>query len=260
VSVSRLKDLVVLVTGGAGLLGKEICRSIAANGGTPVVADLRIDAAGEVATIINNEFSNGEAEFCELDITSKSSIQAAIARVLSRKGRIDALVNCAYPRNARYGRQFENVEYEDFCENVNLHLGGYFLVTQQFALYFKSCGNGNIITFTSIYGVVPPRFEIYDGTGMTMPVEYAAIKSALIHLNRYMVKYFKGSGIRFNCLSPGGVADNQAKQFQASYAAFSQTKGLLSPADISGAAIFLLSKESEYVNGQNIIVDDGWSI
>ena len=254
-----LDNQVVVITGGAGLLGQKFTRAIAAQGGRPVIADIRIEAADAAARQINSELSRNQVSAIEIDITSKESLQRAINDLRSRYGRIDALVNNAYPRNKNYGRKFEEVEYTDFCENINLHLGGYFLASQQFALFFKGQGYGNIITVSSIYGTVAPRFDIYADTSMTMPVEYAAIKSALLHLNAYMLKYFQGSGIRFNCLSPGGILDSQPEPFLQRYAAYSQSKGMLNPEDITGALIFLLSVQSQYINGQNIVVDDGWS-
>lgn len=254
-----LNNQVVVITGGAGLLGQTFTRAVAAHGGRPVIADIRIEAADAAARQINSELNTNRVSAVEIDITSKESLQRAIGELKSRHDTIDALINNAYPRNKNYGRKFEDVEYADFCENVDLHLGGYFLTSQQFALFFKDQGHGNIITISSIYGAVAPRFDIYSDTGMTMPVEYAAIKSALVHLNAYMLKYFQGCGIRFNCLSPGGIFDHQPESFLKRYATYSQSKGMLDPADIIGALIFLLSDQSRYVNGQNIIVDDGWS-
>lgn len=254
-----LHDQVVVITGGAGLLGQTFTRAVAAQGGRPVIADIRIEAAEEASYQLNTELGGNRVSAIELDITSKASLQRATKDLQSRFGRIDALVNNAYPRNKNYGRKFEEVEYYDFCENVNLHLGGYFLASQQFALYFREQGRGNIITVSSIYGVMAPRFDIYADTCMTMPVEYAAIKSALIHLNAYMLKYFQGTGIRFNCLSPGGIFDSQPASFLKKYAEYSQSKGMLEPTDIAGALTFLLSDQSKYINGQNIVIDDGWS-
>jgi NAD(P)-dependent dehydrogenase (short-subunit alcohol dehydrogenase family) len=258
-SILPLDNQVVVITGGAGLMGQAFTRAVAAQGGLPVIADIRIEAADTAARQINTELGSNNVSAIAIDITSKVSLKRAINDLHSRFGRIDALVNNAYPRNKNYGRKFEEVEYSDFCENINMHLGGYFLASQQFALFFKAQGHGNIITVSSIYGVMAPRFEIYANTSMTMPVEYAAIKSALIHLNAYMMKYFQGSGVRFNCLSPGGIFDSQPESFIQSYAAYSQSKGMLNPKDITGALIFLLSAQSQYVNGQNIVVDDGWS-
>jgi NAD(P)-dependent dehydrogenase (short-subunit alcohol dehydrogenase family) len=254
-----LDNLVVVITGGAGLLGQTFSRAVASQGGRPVIADIRIEAAERVARQINDELGVDCVSAVEIDITSKKSLQKAIHDLRSKFGRIDALVNNAYPRNKNYGRMFEEVEYSDFCENLSLHLGGYFLASQQFALFFKEQGHGNIVTISSIYGVIAPRFDIYADTRMTMPVEYAAIKSALIHLNVYMLKYFQGCGIRFNCLSPGGIFDSQPESFLNKYSTYSQSKGMLDPVDIAGTLLFLLSEQSRYINGQNIIVDDGWS-
>lgn len=258
-NINNIDKSIIVITGGAGLLGQNFSRAVASFGGKPIVADIKLDSAQKIANQINAEFGVDQAYAVEIDITSKDSVQKVINHLHTKFGRIDALVNNAYPKSENYGRKFEDVEYSDFCKNINMHLGGYFLTSQQFALYFKKQGIGNIITISSIYGKVPPRFDIYDDTQMTMPVEYAAVKSALIHLNSYMLRYFKGSGIRFNCLSPGGILSSQPENFQKKYASYCQSKGMLDPADIADVLIFLLSPKSQYINGQNIVVDDGWS-
>ena len=253
-----LRGKIVIVTGGAGLLGKEFVRAIAEEGGIGVIADVDRDKGEKIRNELIQKVKNGEVEYVKLDITSKNSICSAIDYLLRRYGKIDALVNNAYPRNKNYGRKFEDVEYKDFCENVSLHLGGYFLTSQQFAYYFKKQGYGNIISIASIYGVVAPRFEIYEGTNMTMPVEYACIKSAIVHLTKYMAKYFKGQNIRFNCISPGGIIEGQPQKFLESYKRKCLNKGMLNKCDLKGTLVYILSDMSKYVNGQNIIVDDGF--
>jgi NAD(P)-dependent dehydrogenase (short-subunit alcohol dehydrogenase family) len=193
-----------------------------------------------------------------MDITSKKSIIKVLDQLHQKYGRVDALVNNAYPRNKNYGRSFFDVEYEDFSENISLNIGGYFLVSQQFSHYFIKQGYGNIINIASIYGVVAPRFEVYDNTSMTMPVEYAAIKSAIIHLTKYLVKFLKNKNIRVNALSPGGIIDNQNTQFLQQYKKNCSNKGMLEKEDLSGSLLFLLSDMSKQINGQNLIVDDGF--
>lgn len=249
-----LKGKVVVVTGGCGLLGQEFVKAIVQVGGTPIIADINLDVAKEISSKIEG------SDFCKLDITSKQSVLDLIEFVSKKHGKIDALVNNAYPRNKNYGRHFFDVEYDDFCENINMNLGGYFLVSQQFAKFFYDQGEGNIINISSIYGEIAPRFEVYDGTKMTMPVEYAAIKSALIHLTKYMAKYFKGKNLKVNCVSPGGILDAQPESFQEAYKSFTANKGMLEKSDLSGAVLFLLSDYSKYINGQNIIVDDGFTL
>lgn len=196
----------------------------------------------------------------QLDITKTESVTALISGTLQRFGRIDSVVNNACPRNSNYGKKLEDVTYEDFCQNLSLHLGGYFLVAQQFGLFFRSQRQGNIINMASIYGVMAPRFEIYSDTQMTMPVEYDAIKSAVIHSTRYFAQYFKNDNIRVNCLSPGGILDQQPESFLRNYRAFCSSKGMLEGQDISSVLLFLLSDDSKYLTGQNLVVDDGFSL
>jgi len=254
-----LDSKVVVVTGGAGFLGRAFASAVARHDGIAVVADIDLDAAERVAQEIR-ESQSGRAESASLDITCRESVAALIKNVRERHRRIDAVVNNAYPRNPQYGRKLEDVTYEDFCENLSMHLGGYFLVAKEFGLYFREAGGGNIVNMSSIYGAMAPRFEIYAGTGMTMPVEYAAIKSAVIQLTRYFAQYFKGDGIRVNSLSPGGILDNQPADFLREYNAHCGAKGMLDPGDVASVLMFLLSEASKFVTGQNLIVDDGFSL
>ncbi|GGF94508.1 MULTISPECIES: oxidoreductase [Cysteiniphilum] len=254
-----LDGKVVVVTGGAGLIGKAFIRSIVENKGIAVIADSNIVHAMNVSKELSLDLHSDRVLPMQIDITNKNSISSVIEKLHDDYGKIDALVNNAYPRNKNYGKHFFDVTYDDFAENTSMNLGGYFLTSQQFAQYFKNQGWGNIINIASIYGVVAPKFEIYGGTNMTTPVEYAAIKSGVIHLTRYMAAYFKGLNIRVNAISPGGILDNQPESFLQKYKENCLNKGMLDPKDLCGALVYLLSDLSKHVNGQNIIVDDGFS-
>lgn len=249
----------VVVVGGGGLLGAKICAASVAAGASCAIADTSRERAELVSSHVHAEHGIKPAVI-EMTISEASSVDLMIEEVSRRLGGVDALVNAAYPRNKQYGARFEDVTYSGFCENVNLHLGGYFLVSQRILEYFKKNGGGCLLNISSVYGVVAPRFQIYSGTAMTMPVEYAAIKAALIHLTKYMAKYYAGSGIRTNCLSLGGLYDNQPEEFVKNYREFCLDKGMLDPDDVVGAILFLLSDKARYVNGQNLIVDDGFSL
>lgn len=208
-----LRGKIVVITGGAGLIGKEFVKAVIENYGIAIIADINNEIGVKAKEDLSKELNTNDIDFVQLDITSKESLKECIQYLDSKYGKIDALVNNAYPRNKNYGRHFFDVEYNDFVENTGLNLGGYFTASQQFALYFKKQGYGNIVNISSIYGVVAPKFEVYENTPMTMPVEYAAIKSGLIHLTKYMAKYFKGMNIKVNALSPGGIFDSQAELF-----------------------------------------------
>jgi NAD(P)-dependent dehydrogenase (short-subunit alcohol dehydrogenase family) len=259
-SEQLLEDKVVIITGGAGLLGQVFVASVIAYGGTAVIADINLEAAKEAVEQIRQKSGKDKVHAIALDITSKASLVEAISSLDTKFGKIDALVNNAYPRNKNYGRHFFDVEYSDFCESLNINLGGYFLASQQFAQYFKLQGFGHIINIASIYGFVAPRFDIYEKTSMTTPVEYAAIKSGLLQLTKYMTKYLKDMNIRINAISPGGILDQQPEPFLKAYQRSCANKGMLDKGDLGGTLVFLLSDLSQYVNGHNLVVDDGFSL
>ncbi len=267
-----LQDKVVVVTGGAGLIGKGCIESIVQHGGIGVIADINLEAAKAAKQTICEKLTNSSSQQLAsdistridcvmLDITSKTSFEQAIETIHTHYGKIDALVNNAYPRTAMWGKKnFFEVEYEDFCANINLQMGGYFLSSQQFAKYFKKQGFGNIISMSSIQGVYAPKFDTYIGTQMDSPIEYSMIKAGICHMTRYMAKYLANTGIRANAIAPGGILDNQPQSFLARYRKHCTSKGMLDPQDLSGTLIFLLSDASLYINGQVIVVDDGWGL
>ena len=255
-----LTNKVVVITGGAGLIGKEFVKAVIENNGIAIIADINESVGMDAKSKLSKELNTKDIDFIKLDITSKDSLAKCIGYLDKKYKKIDALVNNAYPRNKNYGKHFFDVEYEDFVENIGLNLGGYFTTSQAFAKYFQKQGFGNIVNISSIYGVVAPKFEIYANTPMTMPVEYAAIKAGLIHLTKYMAKYFKGINIKVNAISPGGIFDNQPEPFLEAYKKQCSTKGMLDKSDLKGTLVYLLSDMSQYVNGQNIIVDDGFTL
>ncbi len=258
---SDLENKVVVITGGAGLIGKGFVRAVVESGGIAIIADLDEVAGNKVKADLAAEYGPKNIEFVKVDITSRESIIAMIDLVVSKHKAIDGLVNNAYPRNKNYGRKFEDVTYEDFCENLNLHLGGYFLMSQEISRLMVEQKRGVIVNIASIYGFMAPRFELYENSNFTSPVEYSAIKGGLLSLTKYLASYLGKHDIRVNAISPGGVHDNQAESFVSQYAKKTIVgSGMAEPDDLTGAMVFLISDASKYITGQNIVVDGGWSI
>lgn len=255
-----LEGKIVVISGGAGLIGMQFAKAIISQGGKVIVTDLNKKKINAFNKKLKQIYPNQMFDTYQLDITSETSIKKLIDYVSSKYKKIDAFVNCSYPRNKNYGKDFLRVKYNDVAENLSMNLGSCIISSQLFSLYFKKQGYGNIINISSIYGVVAPKFELYNKTSLTVPVEYAVIKSGLIHFTKYLAKYLKRQNIRVNTISPGGIFDHQPKNFVNKYNSNCLNKGMLNQKDLDGTLIFLISDDSKYINGQNIIVDDGFTL
>ena len=255
-----MKDKTYFISGGLGLLGAAFVKDLLGRDANLIIADIADDISTQLQSELNEMSYAGNYIYTKMDITSSESIDAAIELGIDRFTKIDGFVNTSFPRNSSYGKDVMEISYEDFCENLNINLGGYFLSSQKFIHHFLGQGYGNIINISSIYGIIAPRFSIYKDTEINSPVEYAAIKSGLMHITKYFAKYLKGKNIRLNTISPGGIFDNHEDLFAANYSEYTLNKGMLDPSDICGTLAFLLSNESHYINGQNIVVDDGFTI
>ncbi|MBP2044979.1 oxidoreductase [Methanobacterium aggregans] len=256
----NLDGKLAVITGGDGLLGKEFCRGLAEFGAHIIIASNDEDKGRSVAMELNNDLGEEKVKYLYLDITSETSTEKFIEKTLDCFGKIDILVNSAYPRNRKYGAKFEDVEFESCKENVISHMGGYFQVAQKVAEVMKKQNSGVIINMGSIYGVLGPDFSVYGDTSMTMPVEYSMIKGGIINFTRYLATYLAPYNIRVNTVSPGGIFDNQPEEFVDNYCKRTPLDRMALPEDIVGSLIFLVSDASKYITGQNLLVDGGLSI
>lgn len=258
-----LDNKLIVVAGGLGRIGKAFVQHIIENGGTAVVADLSEEAFDSF--VKDNGVDKTRIFFKPIDITSKKVIQNLIEELHQEHGRIDAFVNTAYPLTKSLSQPLEELSYEHFCESLNIHIGGYFICTQQFTNYFLKQGYGNIVNVSSIQGVTLPKFDTYEdilinGVPMSSSVDYTCNKTALVAMTKYFAKYYKLKQIRFNLISPGGILDGQPDEFLKRYRSKCINKGMLDAQDLNGALLFLLSDASKFYNGQNIVVDDGFSL
>lgn len=249
----KMSNKTIAIVGGSGRLGNAFVNACKKGNHTVFVLDICNE----------REWLNLGIDcdlFIQTDINDPDSFADATNKIKSKCYTIDGVVNTSYPKNKDYGKALFDTTLHDFNDNINLHLGGYFHVMQKFAELFIEQGHGNIINIASIQGVSAPKFEHYEGTKMISPIEYTAAKSAIIAMSRYMAKYLKNKNIRVNCISPGGILDSQPDIFLERYRASCTSKGMLDAEDLVGTLLFLLSDQSKYITGQNIIVDDGWSL
>ena len=241
-----LKDKVIIVTGGSGLIGQCIINDLKKKGAIAINAEISVDT----------DLSQGNVH---CDITSEESVNDLINIVIERYLKIDGLVNNAYPRTKDWGTKFEEIPLLSWKKNVDMQLNSVFLLCQKALSQMVKQQYGSIVNIGSIYGGVGNDFTIYEGYGGTSPAAYCAIKGGIINFSRYLASYFGKYGIRVNCVSPGGIKDNQHPSFIERYEYKSPLKRMGKPEEIAPAISFLLSDESSFITGHNLMVDGGWT-
>ncbi|TQR33813.1 flagellin modification protein A [Campylobacter sp. MIT 99-7217] len=255
-----LENKLIVVAGACGRIGKALCKKILASAGEVVLADINEEKMKEFAKELETEFKK-EVFFVKMDICSRRNLQENIEKIALKFKKIDAFVNSSYPFGKDWGKvPYYELEYEQICESLNLHLGGFMLAAQEFVRFFKKQGYGNIINLSSIMGVYAPKFENYAGTSMQSSLEYSVIKAGINHLGVWLAKELFNTNIRVNTLVSGGILDNQPEIFLQAYRKCCASKGMLEAHDVCGALVFLLSDESKFITGQSLVVADGWGL
>ena len=259
---TRLDGQVAVVTGGAGILGRVFCRALAEAGAQVAVLDLFADAAGAAADEIG-----GTAAGFTCDVADPASVEAAVAAVMARFGRIDVLVNNAATKTAdvrAFFEPFETYSLETWREVMGVNIDGMFLMAQAVGREMLRAGSGRIIQTASIYGLVGPDSRIYDGSDylggpINTPAVYSASKAAVVGLTRWLATHWADKGIRVNCLVPGGVSSGQNGVFDQRYSARVPMGRMALAEEMAAPMLFLASDASSYVTGQVLAVDGGWT-
>ena len=248
----KKNNKVIVLIGSSGLIGNKLCNFFINNSYIVVMADLK---KNKDSSIIKNH-----SIFVKTNITNESSIKKLINITFKKFKKIDVVINCAYPKTKNWATTFINSSSTDLKKDLFNQIGSAILISRNFYSFFKKQGYGNVIMLSSIQSIKSPVFSHYKNTKMVSPIEYSAIKSGIIAIVKYMAKYSKNSNIRFNTISPGGIFNNQPKKFLTKYKKDCLNKGMLDPEDLISAFEFLIDDKSKYVNGQNIVVDDGWGL
>jgi NAD(P)-dependent dehydrogenase (short-subunit alcohol dehydrogenase family) len=263
-SLFSLRGRTALVTGAAGLLGREHALALAEAGATVVAGDIDADACGRLAGTLPSP-----ALGVRLDVTDPESIRSVGSLAEARFGRIDILVNNA-AMNDRFEdpalsarlSMFEQYPLDMWKKVMEVNVTGVFLCCQVIGNRMAERGGGSIVNIASTYGIVAPDQSIYrsaDGRqDFYKSPSYPASKAAVIALTRFLGAYWGGKGVRVNALSPGGVENGQERRFVDNYSARTPMGRMAKPGDLRGALVFLASEASAYMTGANLVVDGGW--
>ena len=245
-----------IITGGAGRIGQSLARQLVEKKENVLIGDFNKNKLNLIKKKINSK----HLEIFHGDLTKIKNIDKFIKFGVSKFGKINSAVHCSYPTSKGWGTKFENLDEKYLYEDIQKQLGGTLIFSQRIIKYFLKIKEGNLILVSSIQGIQSPKFDHYNNLKMTSPIEYSATKAGVISISKYLSKYYRKKNIRINCISPGGIEDNQPSLFKKRYKISCNSKGLLSADDISNSIRFLLSDESKYYNGQNLVIDDGWSL
>ena len=241
-----LKNKIVIVTGGSGLLGSAFVAEVQKQNGTAISLD-------------KSAPRNNSSDYYECDTTDEKAVSDCIEKIEKKYGKIDGWINNAYPRTSDWGAKVEDVKMESWKMNVDMHLNSYFMCSRLALENMKNKKSGSVINLASIYGFLGPDFTVYNNTEMTNPVAYSAIKGGIINFSRYLASYYGKYNLRVNCISPGGIFDNQNKIFVDNYNRKVPMQRMGVVEDIAPSAAFLLSDMASYITGHNLVIDGGWS-
>lgn len=267
-----LSGKTALVTGAAGLLGREHSIALLDVGATVVMTDVSETALSDAKSILPAESDSSRIVMQVMDVSRVSSVQL-VARELAREGRlVDILVNNAAidPKmlgglETQESSRLENFSLDDWNRQLAVGLTGAFLCSQVFGASMAKNGGGVILNIASDLSVFSPDQRLYRKVGLpddqqpVKPVTYSVIKSGLVGLTKYLSTYWADRGVRANALSPGGVFNGHGDEFVQRLSALIPLGRMARVDEYRSAVQFLCSDASSYVNGQNIVIDGGRS-
>ncbi len=250
-----LKGKVVIVTGGYSHLGKSITESLIFH--NAIVYVLGRDKAKFEETLT----SDSNLHFVTCDIESSNIIEESLKEVLAKEGRIDCIINNAFYCKSHSPEEILN---EDFTYCLDGTLSSVFRLTKALIPLFKKQQKGKIINVSSMYGIVAPQFEVYNEYPEYLnPAHYGAAKAGVIQLTKYYASFLGKYNINVNCVTPGPFPNfkiQEKKGFVEELKKRTCLDRIGSPEDLAGTFVFLVSDASNFITGQNIIVDGGWTI
>ena len=249
-----LKDKVVVLTGGAGLYGRQLTAALAEAGAQLVIAARNQARLREIARL---QVQRGYSVTCEtLDQGDENSVLALRDKVLQQFGRVDGLVNNAVLRPMKS----LDSPLSAWEESLRVNATGVFLMTRALGQAMLQRRSGSIVNIGSMMGMVGPSLEFYEATGMGTPApDYFFHKGGMINLTRYFAGVFGPGGVRVNCVSPGGFFNRQPEPFLQRYSRRTMLGRMAGETDLGGAVVFLLGDASLYITGVNLPVDGGYT-
>jgi NAD(P)-dependent dehydrogenase (short-subunit alcohol dehydrogenase family) len=267
----RLDEKVIVITGATGLLGRKHAEAIACYGGTPILLDLSQKIIDDFANELNDKYKVHSIGFA-IDITNERAIEKNVKQLIEKFGKIDGLVNNAAnnpkvedSKEVNFSR-LENFPLDIWNNDIAVGLTGSFLCAKHYGFAISQNPNGgSIVNISSDLGMIAPDQRLYTKDGVSnnkqnvKPVTYSVVKTGLIGLTRYLATYWADEGVRCNAMCPGGVENEQPKDFLRKVNARIPMGRMANVNEYQGTLIWMLSNASSYLNGSIVPVDGGRS-
>lgn len=250
-----LDGKVAVVTGGAGLYGRQIVRALAQAGATTYTTTRQ----KERLSAIEDEFRQDgcSVKVMYMDQAEEATVLALRDHIVKEEGRIDVLVNNAVARTMKGW----NDSIETFAESMAVNATGMFAITRAFGDVMAKQKSGSIINIGSIQGMIGPDHTLYEGLDFHGFIpDYFFHKGGMVNFTRFVASYYGPHEVRCNCISPGGFASQRTPaEFVSRYSERTFLGRMANSTDLMGTIVFLASDASQYVTGTNIAVDGGYT-
>lgn len=254
-----LSKKTVLITGGAGHLGAAMSEALAAYGAELFIASRDKEKCENLADRLNQKYGRN-CHGLSIDISSEKSVSYCVNKIISYSGKIDIVINNAAYSVAGF---FEDLTEETWKKAIDGTINGVFRVCSAIIPYMVKARKGSIINIASMYGLVSPDPNIYQGeVKFNNPACYGAGKAAVLQLTKYIAGYYGAKGIRCNSITPGpfpSKAVQETQWFVDNLAEKTMLKRIGQPEDLAGVVLLLASDCSSYITGSNICIDGGWT-
>jgi NAD(P)-dependent dehydrogenase (short-subunit alcohol dehydrogenase family) len=255
--VFDLSSKIIIITGGAGLLGSRLAEIIISNNGTPIILD---NDNKKIVKLKKNVNKKNLIECHKVDITNKKQIKNTIDKIYKKYKKIDCLINNAgyNPKLGLKNNKFENFTIKQWEKEIQIGLTGSLVVTQETVKRMIKQQSGNIINISSDLGVIAPNQSLYSKNNKK-PISYSVVKHGIIGFSKYLATYLAEYNIRSNALCPGGISNNQPKEFVSKIKKLIPLKRMAKINDYDGIILYLCSDYSSYMTGSTIVCDGGRS-
>ena len=249
----NLKNKIVLVTGGAGNYGRSITEGLGEAGATVIIASRNLESIEKVAADFRSK--GFDVQGMQVDQADTASVLALKNSIQNKFGKLDVFINNAVSRPMKG----YNAPIEQFDESMRVNATGMMFILREMTSLIINSGGGSVINISSMMGMYAPMYSNYDGIpGMgDIAPDYCFHNAGLIMLTRFMAKTHVGKNIRFNCISPGGLFNNQPEKFVENYCKKVPVGRMANNDDIKGLIVLLSSEAGAYINGENILIDGG---